>query len=168
LRAAIDTGYLNAGSAQKLSGRLTWATQWLFHKVGRAMIKPIYAQQSSGTGTISAGLRRALGWWLEVLEAGVTEMRSWTLPKDNICRLYVDAASTPACCAAVLFIDGQRLYTSWEPSVELMKQFKERRDKQIMTLVHAVVFRLLVKLCALCMFRKFWQSLVPWSRSRTF
>ena len=134
LRDAIDSGYLDAGSAQKLAGRLTWATQWLFNKVGRAMIRPIYAQHCSGTGTVSARLLSALKWWLEVLEHGVTEVRPWRLSRSNICRLYVDAASTPACCAAVLCIDGKKLYTSWEPSVEQMRQFKKRRDKQIMTL----------------------------------
>ena len=154
LRDAIDIGYLDAGFAQKLAGRLTWATQWLFNKVGRAMIKPIYAQQSSGTGTIGAGLRRALHWWLEVIESGVTEMRSWTLPQDSICRLYVDAASTPACCAAVLFIDGKRFYTSWEPSAELMRQFKARRDKQIMTLEILAIFGALVTFQDILLHRK--------------
>ena len=140
LREAIASGHLDAGFAQKLAGRLMWATQWLFNKVGRAMIKPIFAQQSSGTGTIGAGLLQALHWWLEVLEAGVCEMRSWSVPRDSICRLYVDAASTPACCAAVLFIDGRKLYTMIEPPEELVRQFKQRRDKQIMTLVHDVGF----------------------------
>ena len=115
-------------SAQKFAGRLTWATQWLFNKVGRAMIRPIYAQVSSGSGTVSARLLSALNWWAEVLQQGVTEVRSWRLSRSNICRLYVDAASTPACCAAVLFIDGRKLYTSWEPSVVQMRQFNKRRD----------------------------------------
>ena len=134
LRDAIDSRYLDAGTARKLAGRLTWATQWLFNKVGRAMIRPIFAQVCSGTGTVSARLLSALVWWLEVLEYGVTEVRSWRLTRSSTCRLYVDAASTPACCAAVLFVDGKKLYTSWEPSAEQMKQFKQRRDKQIMTL----------------------------------
>ena len=36
-----------AGESVKLAGRLMFATQHLFNKVGRALIKPVYAQKLS-------------------------------------------------------------------------------------------------------------------------
>ena len=94
----------------------------------------------SGTGAVSARLLSALKWWAEVLEQGITEARSLRLSRSNICRLYVDAASTPACCAVVLFIDGRKLYKSWEPSLVQMRQCNKRRDKQIMTFEILAIF----------------------------
>ena len=38
IEKAVASGHLCAGEAQKLAGRLNWATQQLFHKLGRAMI----------------------------------------------------------------------------------------------------------------------------------
>lgn len=35
------------GESVKLAGRLMFATQHLFNKVGRALIKPVYAQKLS-------------------------------------------------------------------------------------------------------------------------
>jgi hypothetical protein len=64
------------------------------------------------------------------------------------CRLYVDAASTPARLAAVLFIDGQVLYTDVEPTQQIMEQLAARRDKQITSLVGVVLAR-----APLCMSR---------------
>ena len=36
-----------AGESVKLAGRLMFAIQHLFNKVGRALIKPVYAQKLS-------------------------------------------------------------------------------------------------------------------------
>ncbi len=53
IRAALASGYLSAGEASKLAGRLTWTTQHLFFRVGRAMLRPILAQKRS---------RQVLAW----------------------------------------------------------------------------------------------------------
>ena len=37
--------------------------------------------------------------------------RPWSESKSKVCRLLVDAASTPAFCAAVLFIDNKVCHT---------------------------------------------------------
>ena len=73
IRLAVDTEHLDSGSAQKLAGRLNFATQHLFHKVGRAMIKPVYAQKTSGSGKVGPRLLAALKWWLVVLVEKVSE-----------------------------------------------------------------------------------------------
>ena len=47
VEAALASGCLLSGDAQKLAGRLSWSTQRLFHRVGRAMLRPIYMQKFS-------------------------------------------------------------------------------------------------------------------------
>ena len=135
LDAAIAHKRLDSGAAQKLSGRLMWATQRLFHRVGRAMIKPIFAQKGSSDGLAGLRLLSAMRWWRSVLAEGVSELRQWYEAELRPCHLFVDAASTPARCAAVLFLDGEVLYTDGPPAQCLMSQFVSRGDKQIMTLV---------------------------------
>ena len=138
---ALAKEHLDAGSASKLAGRLNFANQNLFRKLGRAMIKPIYAQASTRTGLISPRLREALRWWLRVLRLNITEeLELLKSPERAICRLFVDAASTPAHCAAVLFIDGYVMYTDAAPSEETMAQLVARSDKQMTSLVLVTLF----------------------------
>jgi len=137
IKEAIDTQHMDSGSAQKLAGRLNFATQHLFHKLGRAMIKPIYAQKTTAAGKVGPRLLEALKWWWMVLQQNVTEERAWGEEVDGrVCRLFVDAASTPPKCAAVLCIDGRILYTDLEPSQQVLSQLAKRNDKQITSLVH--------------------------------
>ena len=132
--AALQTSFLDSGSAMKLAGKLMWATQHLFHRVGRAMIRPIYAQKKTRDGVVGSRLKAALLWWRDVLSERVSETRPWVLSDSPPCHIFVDAASTPPRCAAVLAIAGRLWYTDVQPSTELMGQFLVRRDKQIMTL----------------------------------
>ena len=135
IQQAIVAKRLDCGSAQKLAGRLTWSTQFLFHKLGRAMIKPVYAQKISATGSVGPRLLSALKWWSNVLRLKVSEDRPWHRGCEKVCRLFVDAASTPAYCAVVAFIDGKRFYTAMAPPEHLLRQLAARRDKQITSLV---------------------------------
>jgi len=93
---ALASGKLDPGSSQKLAGRLMWATQHLFYRVGRAMIKPIYAQKMASNGLVGPRLRAALEWWSRVLGLQISETRPWILEEDPPCHMFVDAASTPA------------------------------------------------------------------------
>ena len=47
IAVALHTGHLSSGEAVKLAGRLMFSTQHLFHRMGRALIKPVYAQKCS-------------------------------------------------------------------------------------------------------------------------
>ena len=99
------------------------------------MIRPIYAQTCSNTGKVSDRLHEALAWWLRVLDLDITECSPLgEQDEQTVCKLFVDAASTPPRCAAVLCIDGQVIYTDDAPSGAMIAQLAERRDKQITSL----------------------------------
>ena len=75
IKLAIETGNLDPGASQKLAGRLTWSTQFLFHKLGRAMIKPVYAHKVAQGGVVGKWLMQALKWWLWVLQCDISQLR---------------------------------------------------------------------------------------------
>ena len=47
IEVSLQTGVMSSGDAQKLAGRLSWSTQRLFRRLGRAMLRPIYLQKFS-------------------------------------------------------------------------------------------------------------------------
>ena len=134
IEEALQSGKLFGGCAQKLAGRLNWAVQYLFQRLGRAMLKPIYKQRFSTNGDMSPALGSALKWWLWVLKQDIVQEKLWKTISSPPAHLFVDARSTPARCAAVLFIDGRTLYTDGAPAEQYMEQFQKRGDNQIMSL----------------------------------
>jgi hypothetical protein len=42
---ALEDNSLPSGAAQKLAGRLNWAMTYMFHRLGRAMLRSIYDQK---------------------------------------------------------------------------------------------------------------------------
>ena len=103
-------------------------------RVGRAMLRPIFAQKSSRSGRISPKLREALAWWHDVLSRELSETREWSSEHDTPVFLFVDAASTPARCAAVFAGGGDFSYTAMDPPAKLLAQLKSRNDNQITSL----------------------------------
>jgi len=127
IRDALESGALSAGD----SGRLSWAQTHMFHKVGRAMLRPIFDQRWTRSGKISKVLRAALLWWLNVLSMGICEQRQWCISdRPPIC-VFVDARGEPPRCAAVAFVDGVCHYTDGKPSAKIMAGFLRRNDAQI-------------------------------------
>ena len=55
IKQALNSGTLAAGCAQKLAGMLSWATQFMFFKLGRAMIRPIFDQKPFRNGDVKIG-----------------------------------------------------------------------------------------------------------------
>ena len=134
INMALELGVLTTGDAMKLAGRLAWANQHLFRKIGKSMLGPIFRQKLTRDGSVTADLRVALIWWRWVLGHEIAEKRSWVEPVSLPLILLVDARSTPARCAAVLVKGAEILYTDGAPSEGIMKQFTKRGDGQIMTL----------------------------------
>ena len=60
---ALSQNQLMPGIASKLAGALSWATQAMFRRIGRAMLRPLFRHKSR-YGTISWQLRLCLRWWL--------------------------------------------------------------------------------------------------------
>ena len=116
IRAALVSGVMHAGCAQKLAGRLSWAQTFMFHKVGRAMLRPIFDQKWSKSGQVSKMLRTALMWWLNVLALTICECRPWTVTDVPPVHVFVDARGVPPRCAAVAVIDGKVHHSDGEPS----------------------------------------------------
>ena len=151
---ALREGKLSPGDASKLSGALQWATQAIFKKLGRAMIRPIIKQSYARWSKIGKELELALRWWLEVLQCGLRCMlfflplyivfpfvmsgsrqeRLWQQVSRSPVHLYSDARSTPPRVAAVLIRDGYMHYCDMEPDEETLKNFRIGGDKGIMSL----------------------------------
>jgi len=93
------------------------------------MVKPLFGQKSSNR--VGPRLQEALRWWSRTLGKDLSETWTWVESPGSICHLFVDAASTPPRCAAVLAIDGTVLYTDVRPSSQIMGQLKPRCDGQI-------------------------------------
>ena len=134
MEEALSRGVLHSGCAQKLAGRLSWASQFLFKRLGRAMIRPIFGQQYSRSGKIPVALRVALRWWIWVLKHDIVEECAWGVADTGPVHLFVDARGVPPRCAAVLCVDGEILYTDGAPAQVFMDALEDRSDNQIMSL----------------------------------
>ena len=134
IQDALASKRLPPGLSSKLAGALSWASQHAFHKLGRDMLRPLFAQQKRLRDAISTPLRLALEWWLEVLQLELSQHRPWRSSDAPIAHLFADASGSPPCLGAVLLIDGEVHYTKWVPPPSLMAIFVARRDNQIMGL----------------------------------
>ena len=135
IQEALRTRCLPAGAAQKFAGRLSWSCQFMFNRVGRAMLRPFFKQAyGNGDGCVGHDLLIALKWWLVVLQMEITEERVWELSCEPLLHLFVDARGVPPRCAAVLFFNGVCLYTDGAPSQHVLEEFQQRDDAQIMGL----------------------------------
>lgn len=134
IEAALADNRLAPGAASKLAGRLSWGSSHLFRRLGRAMLRPIFDQQTRRDGLMSQELQRALRWWLEVLQRGLCERRAWNKEDEPAVHLFCDASGHPAHLGAVLFIGDMCYYTDMAPDGKVLDMFRRRRDNQIMGL----------------------------------
>lgn len=66
--------YLNIAVCCAPVGRLAFAAQHIFKRLGRAMLVPIYKHMRSRSSNIGFELRLALRWWLQTLKRGMCEV----------------------------------------------------------------------------------------------
>ena len=111
-----------------------WACSGMFHRLGRALARPIFAHSKQGCVRLTGPLRDALKWWMEVLDLELCESRAWAPDARAPVQLFVDARSTPPRVAAVLFMQGCVFYSDWAPPECVLAHFKQRGDSQIMSL----------------------------------
>jgi len=80
---AIRTSILMPGDASKLAGRLQWACQHMFHRIGRAMLRPLYNQIRCRSGKVYPELMAALSWWADIWREGIFARRCWHAPESS-------------------------------------------------------------------------------------
>jgi hypothetical protein len=133
INEALTTGTLNAGDASKMAGQLQFAAQHTFMRLGRAMVRPLYAQQYKPLprGRVGPMLRLALTWWSHVFKEGLLTSASIRQQRPVV-DLFCDARGSPARVAAVLVKGHKVSYTDWAPPADLLRTFQAREDNQIM------------------------------------
>ena len=132
--ALSEGGFLLAGDAAKLAGRLNWGCTASFRRVGRAMMGPIHAQRFSRDGSVGSELRRALRWWVRLLESGMAERRSWDALGGVPLHVFCDASGVDARLGAVCWDAGTWYWSSTVAPSHLVEAFRVRGDRQIMGL----------------------------------
>lgn len=143
---------MTGGEASKLSGALQWSTQFIFRRLGRALIVPIFKQIRSRSSRIGAELDLALRWWHEVLCLGIAEERPWVENASKPVHIFADARSTPPRIAAVLIRQVAQLllepypailflcregaieYCDIAPCHDVLASFRRSGDNQIVSL----------------------------------
>ena len=101
IEAALASGIMLAGDAQKLAGRLNWSTQRLFHRLGRAMLRPIYMQKYSRLDCLCFLALCVFGF--SVAQAGIndpTVENSAQVVENGVALRYFGAAWMAAATAA--------------------------------------------------------------------
>ena len=131
---ALALESLSPGNAGKLAGAFSWTSQNIFHRLGRAMLVPLYKHQHRrfGKQVFPESLKMCLRWWQEVLSLELSQTKPFLQDQRKPVHLFADARGEPARIAAVLLVDGQLLYTDCEPHPIMVQAFKERKDNQIM------------------------------------
>jgi len=132
--ATASGGRLMPGTASKLAGKLSWGCSVLFRRVGRAMLRPIFDQQSLRNGLIAPELRRALLWWRRILSSNIAELIPWKRSADKHVHMFCDASGKFPHLGVVIFIDDEVFWTHASPPPQVLAQFRSRADNQIMGL----------------------------------
>jgi len=55
-------------------GRLSFAAQFIFKRLGRALLVPIFKQSKKKSSAMGFELLLALRWWLQTLTSGLCEV----------------------------------------------------------------------------------------------
>ena len=127
IETALRENHLPAGDAAKLVGRLLFGAQYIFRKMGRAMLRPLYQQQFDPLpgGRIGASLRLALVWWAQVLSGAVHEKIPLQVVPNPQVELFCDTRSTPPRVAAVMYKESRGEYTAWDVPASVMHTFND-------------------------------------------
>ena len=102
---------LSPGQASKLAGRLSFASQHTFKRLGRAMLRPMFQQAHAplAGNRIGVELALALRWWKQVLALRLSQTIPAQLALQTV-ELFTNARGDPPRLAAVLFDDSGIAY----------------------------------------------------------
>jgi hypothetical protein len=130
----LRAGKLANALAGKLAGGLSWASQHIFHRIGRAMLLPLFWHSHGFVHNYNIKVLTALKFWREVLAMELKETKEWNARDKGVCQLLCDARGTPPHLAAILVIGGVIYYTHLAPPASVLQFFHKRDDAQIMGL----------------------------------
>jgi hypothetical protein len=142
----LASGVMFQREAAQMAGRLAFAAMFIFRRLGRAMLRPIFHQQHHGPrdGRIDLSLSSALEWWQRALEEQTSEDFPFEAVQSCTAEIFCDAAGSPPHICAVIFIDGQSFYCHNSVPDAWLNWFAERNDAQIMGLeLLAVLYAIL-------------------------
>ena len=131
MRIVVETACCDAGAASKCAGRFSSVVTAAMDNVGRAYVRPFYAQQHAPTNPISAWLLISCAWWLKYLQErpkSYVHMEWWR--REHIL-VFTDASGEDRCISAVVFAAGTWLYTWMEVPQQVWGQLIPREDNQI-------------------------------------
>lgn len=77
VQKALDSNQLSCGLASKLAGALSWAASNLFHRLGRALLRPLFEHARGHTQKVNTSLKLCLEWWLEVPSRPLASCSFW-------------------------------------------------------------------------------------------
>ena len=129
----LDTALLEPGQASKLAGRLSFAVTVSGNRVGRAYIKPFYAQAHAPLPghVVSPWLRRSAEWFIRYLQRPPLSVRRGC-SNDRPCVVsWSDAAGESTWVAAVICVAGNFFWTRLQTPSEILKLLLDRGDHQI-------------------------------------
>ena len=131
----LEEGGMSSADATKMAGRLQWATSALMSRVGRAQLKPIYAQANRPlpSGRISPWLARSLRWWLLFLDWMPQIPRPVIKKQQNHIVTWADASGEGRKIAAVAWnAETDEMQHTWMVvPQELLQAFLPRNDHEI-------------------------------------
>jgi hypothetical protein len=134
LRHYRETAKMSQDEAAQMSGRLSFASEFLFRRLGRAMLRPLFAQKGTRDGRVHGNLEVALAWWEDALANHDAEEHWFEDDSGISAELFCDASGAPGHLCAVLFINGVAFYSHAEVPEEWRRMFIPRNDSQIMAL----------------------------------
>ena len=131
----LEANHLSPREAACLAGRLAFACLFLFRRLGRAMVRPIFARQYSACRncTLTRALRSALVWWKTALAESTCGTFFFNPPAPFNCDLFCDASgANGGYIAAVLVIGSRAFYVHAPVPSEWRDWVEPRNDSQIM------------------------------------
>ena len=127
---------LDSGQASKVAGQLSWTVTLAADKIGRAYIKPFFAQAHAPRPVPSFRMRLAAHWWEAYLAVERRTTISLSREDRKQALLWTDAAGESRLVAAVLALQqDDQSWQWWYVVTELPHwiwvQLQERGDHQI-------------------------------------
>jgi len=128
----LETGICASELAAVMGGRLSFAVGVAANRVGRAFIKPFYAQQHAPLkgGKVRCLLANACSWFVHYLTHRPRAVR-WGITLRPLVTTWHDAAGASRWVAAVVRTESGYLWTRVQTPQHVWDQLVERSDCQI-------------------------------------